>query len=159
MRGPLVVIAVGVLLAITDHPADAQPARWRVLTRADLFLATIDAAHLGAGATTDIGSYVRLDAALGGGAARVADHTVGSGRAEVIGRFVVDPFRQGRWGPYVGAGLIARLDGGERLRGLLALTIGTELPGGPRWAHAIELGYGGGVRVGVVLRSGREGRR
>lgn len=154
-----VVIAAALFVAIGAGPAGGQAARWRPVVRADVFAAAIDAAHAAVGATTDVGPYVRLDAVVGGGAAWRGDEAVPSARAEVVGRFVLDPFHQARWGPYVGAGLIARLDEGDEVHGWLSLAIGTELPGNRRWGTAIELGYGGGVRVGVALRARRPGRR
>ena len=159
MRPPPIAIVVAIFLVGSVADAPAQPTRWRPIVRADLFAAAVDAAHIGAGAATDLGSYVRLDAMLGIGAARVGDRTAASGRGEVMGRFVLDPFRQRRWGPYVGAGLIARLDDDEPVRGLVALVLGTEFPGGARWTRAVELGFGGGVRLGFVLRGARAGRR
>jgi hypothetical protein len=157
-RGLITTVAAVMSIAVADD-ARGQSARWRPVVRADLFAAEVDAAHAGAGVVTDLGSYVRLDAVLGAGAARAAGRTFASARGDVIGRFVIDPLRQQRWGPYVGAGLIARLDDDGPIRGLVALVIGTELPGGARWVPAVELGFGGGVRLGFVLRAGRAGRR
>jgi hypothetical protein len=154
------IVAVAMVAGVAAvPPADAQPRRWLPVARADLFSARIDAAHGSVGLTTGLGSYVRIDGLIGAGAARVADSTVASGRAEVVGRFVLDPFRQARWGPYVGAGLIARLDDGEPSRMLLALVVGTELPGRRQWVPALEVGYGGGVRVALALRRGLPTRR
>jgi hypothetical protein len=84
---------------------------------------------------------------------------VASGRAEVVGRFLLDPFRQSRWGFYGGGGLIARLDEGDDVRGYVTLLLGVEPPGNGQWLPALELGIGGGTRVALVVRRGRAERR
>jgi hypothetical protein len=102
---------------------------------------------------------VRLAGVLGAGAAHAEDRTVASGRAEVAGRFLLDPCRQARWGLYGATGITARYDDGPGTRGYLTLALGLELPSERSSVTAVELGIGGGVRVAVALRQGRRGRR
>jgi hypothetical protein len=86
-------------------------------------------------------------------------------RADFIMRFSLDPFRQSRWAPYAGAGLSGRFrptdDGGSK--GFLLVFLGLEGPLPDRhlsgWVPALEVGLGGGARVGVILRKGINGRR
>ena len=139
--------------------ADGSGRQFRLALRADAFLARVDAFHAGLGATTDLGSYVRVDAVVAGGVARDGDESVASGRLEVTGRFLLDPFRQSRWGFYGGAGLIARHDDGAETNGYLTLIAGTELPGSGRMLPALEIGIGGGTRFAFVLRRSRPSRR
>ena len=143
----------------TRQGGDSRGPTYRVVTRADAFLARVDAYHAGAGATTDLGSYVRLDAVVGAGIARAGEERVGSARAEVVGRFLLDPYRQSRWGVYAGGGLILRHDDGPGTSGYVTLLAGAELPGAAGMQPALELGIGGGTRIGLVLRRGRPNRR
>jgi phosphatidylglycerophosphate synthase len=131
----------------------------RLEGRLDLFTAKIDAAHAGIGLATDLGTYFRLATIVGAGVGRAGDETVPSGRIEVTGRFLLDPFRQARWGIYGGAGAMARYDDGPGTRGFLTLMIGAELPGRRQNVTAVEVGIGSGVRLGVAIRQGRARRR
>ena len=163
LRRHRALAAALVALAIGSTPLEAQRGAdqptYRGLARADAFIARVDAIHVGAGLTRDLGSYVRLDGVLAGGVARSGDDTAGSGRAEVVGRFLLDPVRQSRWGLYAGGGLIARLDDGDDVRGYFTVLFGAELPVDGRMLPALELGIGGGTRVGLVVRRGRLDRR
>ncbi len=155
--------ALALLLALGSRAeaqeVDPRSPRRRLVARIDAFVARVDALHAGLGATTDLGSYVRLDAVVAGGAARLADETVASGRAEVVGRFLLDPFRQTRWGVYGGAGLLVRHDDGPGTNGYVTLLFGAELPGARRMVPALEVGIGGGTRMALVVRRGRLNRR
>lgn len=135
------------------------PSRIRTEARADAFLARIDALHAGIGLAADLGTYFRLAGIIGVGAADVDGETVASGRAEVLGRFVLDPFRQARWGVYGATGVVARYENGPGTRGYLTVLLGAELPSERPTVTAVELGIGGGVRIGVAIRQGRLGRR
>lgn len=113
------------------------------------------------GFTVPMGIYVRSGVIAGIGAGR---HGV-EGRSDLISRFSFDPFRQSRWAPYAGAGLSGRyrsqLDGGSRAYILIFLGLEGPLPLGERagWVPAVEVGLGGGARVGVILRRGVNARR
>ncbi len=160
-RRALVATVVGLVIGSAEVQAQGatrQPA-FRPVVRADAFLARVDAFHAGAGLTREVGSYVRLDGVLGAGVARAGDATAASGRVEVVGRFLLDPFRQSRWGFYGGGGLIGRLDDGDDVRGYFTLVLGAELPGSGRVRPALEVGIGGGTRVALVVRRGRLDRR
>ena len=131
----------------------------RPLARIDAFLADVDVLHVGGGVTRELGRYVRLDGVLAAGVARARGETLGSGRAEVVGRFLLDPFLQSRWGFHGGGGIIARLDEGADPRGYITLLFGAELPNEGRWRPAIEIGIGGGTRIALVVRRGAPDRR
>ena len=131
----------------------------RVEARLDAFVAESNALHAAAGLALDAGTYVRLAGIVGVGAADVDDRTVASGRVELIGRFLLDPFRQARWGLYGGTGVLARYEDGPGVRGYLTLLVGAELPGRRTTVTAVELGIGSGARIGVAMRRGRPGRR
>jgi hypothetical protein len=163
VRALLTVLTVLMLLTpareTSAQPVSARAPTLRFTARVDAFMARSEALHAGLGIATDLGSYVRLDAALAGGAAQVERTTVASGRAEVVARFLLDPFRQSRWGFYGGGGLIARYDDGPGATGYLTLLVGAELPGTGRTLKAVEVGVGGGTRIGLVIRRGRPNRR
>ena len=163
LRRHRAVTAVLTAFVLAGGDLRAQPAprsaTYRPVARVDAFIARVDALHLGAGLTRDLGGYVRLDGVLGAGVASSGGTTEGSGRAEVVGRFLLDPYRQSRWGFYGGGGLLARLDAGDEVRAWVTLLFGAELPTSGRMVPALELGIGGGTRIGLVLRRGRADRR
>jgi hypothetical protein len=129
--------------------------------RLDAFFARSGAVEAGYGFTVPAGLYVRSGLVAGIGAGR---HGV-EGRTDLIARFSFDPFRQSRWAPYAGGGLSGRyrseLDGGIRAYLLLFLGLEGPLPLGERagWVPAVEVGLGGGARVGLILRRGVNARR
>jgi hypothetical protein len=113
--------------------------------------------HLGVGAFRSVGRAVRAGVVVGGG---ITDREAGyqgarlSSRAEVVGRFTLRTSDAGRPQLYLGAGAGALWVTNESGRGVAHLLVGGEVYGGG-WRHAFELGLGGGVRLGVVLRRAR----
>ena len=145
------------------RPAAAQrasaPPR-RVELRVDaLTQDRVDAVHALAGIALPIGTYTRVGLLAGGGAAQRSGSTVGSVRADAIARFALDPYRQSRWGVSAGGGITVRHEPGLGTRGHLALVVDAEGPARGGMAPAIQLGLGGGVRLGVALRGAGEGWR
>lgn len=126
--------------------------------RADLLAGPPAGAQLGVGANVTAGSYIRVgvDAAFG---ASSRDGAVASGRVDIATRYLLDPFREFRLGPYVGGGFTAQWDRRANWRGDLLLLIGVEGPVHAGWRTAVELGLGGGARLGVVLRRARSNGR
>jgi hypothetical protein len=120
--------------------------------------AGVEAAY---GFTIPVGIYVRSGIVAGVGSGRHG----AEGRTEFISRFSFDPFRQTRWAPYAGAGLSGRyrseLDGGGRAYILVFLGVEGPLPLGELsgWVPALEVGLGGGTRIGLILRRGVNARR
>jgi hypothetical protein len=129
--------------------------------RADVIVARAASVQAGYGVSIPAGIYVRMGvvAALGAGARGL------EGRADLVSRFSLDPFRQSRWAPYGGAGISGRFrpDQAGGSRGYLLVLLGVEGPlaAGKRtgWVPAVELGLGGGARVGFVLRRAVADRR
>ena len=79
---------------------------------------------------------------------------------DLLARFLLDPFRQTRWGFSAGAGMSLRAEEGDRVRPQLLLALDLE---GPRSKHdlapAVQVGLGGGARVGLGVRwEGRAAR-
>lgn len=147
-------VPVGALAQVNQQPFQSE-------VRLDAFFARSGAVEAGYGFTVPVGLYLRSGLVAGIGAGR---HGV-EGRTDLIARFSFDPFRQSRWAPYAGGGLSGRyrseLDGGSRAYLLLFLGLEGPLPLGETsgWVPAVEVGLGGGGRVGVILRRGINARR
>ena len=129
--------------------------------RADLLAGPRPAAQLGAGAQLPLGVYARLNAVAALGLR--LDHPGVSpvdGRVDLLARFLLDPYRQSRFGVSAGAGLSARAERGDRVRALLLVDLDVEgQRSGSGIVSAIHLGLGGGIRVGVALRRSEPQRR
>ena len=127
--------------------------------RADAILAREAAGHLAAGLSLPVARYVRVDLTVGGGIGeRPAGGTRGAGRADLLGRFVLDPEFTREWAMYGAAG-VGVIAAGGTTRELLLVALGAE---GPRWGGAVpfaEVGLGGGIRLGVGVRRARAGQR
>jgi hypothetical protein len=141
--------------------AQAVQQKYQSELRLDAIFARSSAVQAAYGLTVPVGVYMRSGLVAGIGVGR---HGV-EGRTDLIGRFSLDPFRQSRWAPYAGAGLSGRyrseLDGGSRAYLLVFLGVEGPLPLGERtgWVPALEVGLGGGGRVGVIMRKGINARR
>lgn len=111
------------------------------------------AIHAGLGVTAPLGTYARFGivGGLGGGAGGI------SGRTDLIARFTLDPFRERRWAPYGAGGVSARY--GEGSATYIILLAGVEGPVRGGLTPAIEFGFGGSFRAGVVLRQSFARRR
>jgi hypothetical protein len=161
LKGWLAIGALVALPAVSGAQA-APPAGAGVEpeVRLDLVLprAGIEA---GAGMQVPMGYYVRLGADLAVGARGSplsAAHP--TGRIDLLGRFLLDPFRQSPFGVSAGAGISTRFESGTRATPLLLVALDVE---GRRaangWVPALQLGLGGGTRIGVVLRRAQPGYR
>jgi hypothetical protein len=132
--------------------------------RLDALVARDPAVQLGAGVGIAAGSYVRLSAVAAVGAARVRRQGGRRARGEHAARrssraTCSIPSGSSSAACTPGGGLGVRRDGGGDWDELLLLVAGVE--GRPRRgvAPAVELGVGGGVRLGVVLRRARAAGR
>ncbi|MDQ6634806.1 MAG: hypothetical protein M3Z10_08630 [Gemmatimonadota bacterium] len=126
--------------------------------RADVLFGRQSAAQIGAGVQIPFGYYVRLglDGAVGvrlgegGGSRSRAD-----ARADLLTRFLLDPFRQSRYGLSLGGGIGVRAEPGDHVRPVLLAAVDVE---GARWSSgwvpALQVGLGGGARAGIMLRRG-----
>jgi hypothetical protein len=131
---------------------DSQPTV-RPEARIDAIIARRTAIEAGVGAIVPIGIYVRAGADLAGGVIAGGAQPAGAAaRADLFGRFLLDPLAEHRWGPYVTAGASYRADSRDHGRVYLLALIGVEGPRQGRVVPAIEAGLGGGFRIGVVLR-------
>ena len=164
MRGTPRVTTVAVAMAaatlvIAASTARAQRTSGPLLQpagRVDVFVSTLTAVHAGAELSAIAGRYLRV-AAVGGLGGSWNDGSSGlSARAEVVGRFMLDPDFRARWAPYAAGGLGAHYDDiGPDWRATLIIALGME---GPDWNGVVpffEAGYGGGARFSIGLRRTR----
>ena len=141
--GVIVSLLAGARVVDAQVFRDSTP-KARIEGHLDALIASRTATELGAGIFVPVGTYVR--AGLVGGVGPITNPVRLTGRAELIGRFLLDPFFEHRWGPYVAGGL------GVAEHPYLLVLLGLE---GPRWGPvtpALEAGVGHGVRVGFALR-------
>jgi hypothetical protein len=163
VRMPVTLMAV-MLLAGAARALPAQSAQAMHISpeiRGDVLFGGASAVQAGAGMQVPLGTYVRLgaDAALGLRTGAVAGSRVDA-RIDMLGRFLLDPFRQSRYGFSAGAGLSTRFERGARTTPLLLVAL--ELEGRRAmsgWVPALQVAVAGGARVGLVLRRGAAGAR
>jgi hypothetical protein len=107
------------------------------------------ALQAGAGIVFPFSNYFSIGGTLGAG----ISSTGFSGRADAFGQFSLDPYHQSEWEPYVGGGVTVRGDGGgPGTRTYLLGFIGANGPSTGAIAPGVELGFGGGVRLGFTMR-------
>jgi hypothetical protein len=148
------IVAGMLVLAAARAPAQGLDGRIEPELRGDVIAASQATSWQGgAGLQIPAGYYARigLDAAVGADVAHGVSET--SGRVDVLARFLFDPFRQTRWGVSAGAGVSVRAREGDRVRPYLLAVMDLEAPRtSSGLAPAVQVGLGGGVRVGLVLR-------
>lgn len=163
-RATLPALALLTALATAAPPADAQgPTASRRLqpeVRGDVIIGDHPALQVGGGVHVPLGYYVRVGAIAAGGVGLGDAGGRGSARADLLVRFLLDPFRQARYGLSAGGGLSTRFEAGGRVTPLLLLAL--DLEGRRRrsgWSPAVQVGLGGGARLGVALRRGETAAR
>jgi hypothetical protein len=112
--------------------------------------------EFGAGVQVPLGYYTRIGVTAAYGAVQPN----ASGRLDVVARFLFDPFLQQRWGLSAGGGISLRALENDRVRPYLLTVIDLEGPHTPTGASpSLQLGLGGGVRLGAALRWGARRNR
>jgi hypothetical protein len=115
------------------------------------------------------GIYTRVAFTAAVGVSDTDSSSVGSARGEVIARFLLDPFRESRYGLSIGGGIgISNSEGlltppkppdgirSVRWRPYLAVVVDLETKKTAGWTPAVQIGLGGGMRIGLALRSGTD---
>ena len=113
----------------------------------------------GVGVNLPLGTYIRLELNGAGGVTRRDSIDHDSGRVDGIARFLLDPFNDAAWGLSIGGGMSAMFESGETTREYLVVVVDIEAPHVGPVTPALQLGLGGGVRVGLIARAYRSGRR
>ena len=149
-------VATAALLAMVPDLARAQRQQIPVASEVRLdVLGGGPASVQGAvGVVIPSGYYVRIGVLAGAGATVEREGSSrAAGRVDVLARFVIDPFRQSRWGFSAGAGVSVRADPGDRARPQLLAVLDVEGRRARRgFTPALQIGLGGGVRGGIGLR-------
>jgi hypothetical protein len=107
----------------------------------------------GAGLITALGYYARVSANVGYAIESEPAFIADRWRVDVMSRFLLDPFRQQRWGLSLGGGLSVRR------RTFMLVVVDLEGPAMAGWLPALQVGAGGGFRAGLALRRAVAGRR
>ena len=113
----------------------------------------------GVGVNIPLGSYVRMELDGAGGVTRRSDADHHSGRGDAIARFLLDPFAESPWGLSIGGGMSVLFADAARTRAYLVVVADLEAPRVGGIVPALQVGLGGGLRVGLVARAYRPGRR
>jgi len=122
--------------------------------RVDAISARGTALEAGAGVSVPAGIYVRLGFDGAAGAMWRDDAAHAAGRVDAIARFMLDPFREVPVGLSVGGGLtVPYVQGDKTVRPLLVAVVDIEGRMRGRFTPALQLGLGGGARLGVVIRT------
>ena len=148
------VRAAVILLCASRAPSSQNAPQSYAEYRADAIVATRTAVQAGAGAAVPLGVYVRLgiDGALGGTFGG-DDGAKLSGRVDAIGRFLLDPLREVPVALSLGGGVSVPYAAGDaHVRPLLVAVVDVEGKMGGSITPTLEIGLGGGARVGLVLR-------
>jgi hypothetical protein len=159
-------VAAAIATARAGGASAQQPAApWGAPeVRVDLMAAHDPAIQFGAGVQIPAGYYARIGlvAAVGvpiGDGADSVRHGL-DGRVDLLARFLLDPFRQADYGLSFGGGASLRAEQGDRARPVLLAALDVEGRRSTRGVvPALQVGLGGGVRVGVILRRAAPGAR
>jgi hypothetical protein len=149
------------LVLATAPRLDAQRVERRILPelRADLLTGDVVSGQLALGLHVNTGTYVRLAALAGVGAAWDDDESGISSRIEIQGRFHLDPFRNALFGLYGLAGVATSHDPFAEWQSRLVVGAGIELPAHERATWAIEAAFAGGFRISFLTRRLTLGQR
>jgi hypothetical protein len=166
LRRGAVVLALSMFfptVAAAQAAAQASVPRPRAEGRIDYLGRNPDAVHAGFGLNVPLATYVRIGIVAAGGPSWDDGRSGSSARADVIARFAFDPFRERRWGVSAGGGLSVRYDelspSENRWRALIAVVLDLEGAVIGSVTPAVQLGLGGGTRVGFILRAADRFRR
>jgi hypothetical protein len=151
------------LLVAASPPVSAQQPRLAVVPELRIDVLGTDPTSVQGAVGVEIpsGYYVRIGLLVGGGATIESDgESRAAGRVDLLVRFLIDPFRQSRWGFSAGAGVSLRADPGEKARPQILAAVdleGRRSRGG--LSPSLQVGLGGGVRGGIGLRWGGRAAR
>jgi hypothetical protein len=159
-RVEFLLILISLLaLALSSRAEAQQQAPRRSFPPLELRVDAIDVSsassgtlQAGVGANIPLGYYVRLELNGAGGVTRRDSVNHNSGRVDVLARFLFDPFNDAPWGLSIGGGMSAMFEQGTTTREYLVVVVDLEAPHIGRVAPALQVGLGGGLRVGFVLR-------
>ncbi len=149
---PLVLAIAGILMA---HAVFGQvPPTSYAEYRVDAISGNGTAVQGGGGITIPMGTYVRLAFIGAAGPTWRDGRTLFSGRTDAIARFTLDPLRETPFALSLGGGVSVPYDKDRQpVRPYLTAVIDVEGRKRGRFTPAIQIGIGGGTRVGFALRA------
>jgi len=127
--------------------------------RLDGVVGRADAAQIGGGLQVSADYYTRIGLVAATGVATDGHGARSASRVDLVARFLLDPFRESPHGISLGGGISASNTQSGHWRPYLVGLIDFEGRKTGAVAPAIQLGLGGGVRLGVILRSAANGWR
>ncbi len=149
------LLAALLVLAGSAACVEAQHIAPRPEFRADVLGAAPYTLQLGGGVNLGAGYYQRVELDAAAGARRRDGVLLGTGRADALMRLLLDPFGQQHWALSLAGGVSLRYEAGDKVRPYLTGVLDFEGPVNDGVRVAYQLGFGGGVRFGVVLRRTR----
>jgi hypothetical protein len=121
--------------------------------RGDVVVGRGTAAEGGLGAVLPLGAYVRMSIDGAAGATWRSGGASASGRVDAIGRFLLDPYREMPFGLSLGGGISVPVTQGDaHVRPYLTAVVDVEGRKRGPITPALQIGLGGGARLGVLLR-------
>lgn len=149
-----VAVAFALCVSASTLLAQAQRIPSYAEFRADMIAGDGTAAQVGAGLVLPLDNYVRF-ALIGAAGPKWRDGaTIASGRIDAIARFTLDPLRETPWALSLGGGVSVPLEQQQaRVRPLLTAVIDVEARKHGRFTPAVQVGLGGGTRVGFAFRT------
>jgi hypothetical protein len=157
------LLTLSIMISGTMNPLVAQRAPSNPIApelRVDVIDRSGADVQAGAGVNVPAGPYVRVGVIAGFGGRLAGSQSGGSARLDVLARFLLDAFRQSRWGLSAGGGVSLRAERGDRIRPNLLVAADLEGPRTSRgFSPAFQVGFGGGFRAGVGLRWNRSTAR
>jgi hypothetical protein len=159
--------ALAWLLPVAAAAAQSGPPLPRLMNegRVDARFSRSNAVELGWSLIIPSGVYVRSALTAAGGYIRRDGRFMRESRYEATARFLLDPFRQARYGLSIGGGVgLTNSDGlfgrpdplgvrKQRWRPYLTTFVDLELRKTAGLTPAIQVGVGSGIRAGLVVRS------
>ena len=132
---------------------------FRPAIRADAIIDRDAGGQIALGVAVATAYNVRLGLDVGAGDVRRATGWASTGRLDLIARVLSDPFRKSRWALSAGGGIGQLVERDARPRTVAIVTVGVDGPSDGAWVPGVELGLGGGFRVGVTFRRATLGLR
>lgn len=152
-------LAFGLLVGVAPLARAQRAAGPRPELRLEAIVSRHTSVQAGVGVNAAAGTYLRWGLVAAAGATQRDGRTVATWRADVVVRFLLDPFRESPRGVYGLSGISTVDDGSRHVKP--AVFVGAGIEGRPHGAviPAVELALGGGARVAFVVRRTRPGRR
>jgi hypothetical protein len=148
----LVVVTAAGTFAPAVARAQRTPPPYAEL-RADAIVARATSLQGGAGLEIPAGVYVRIGLDGAAGATWRDGRAATSGRADAVARFLLDPFREVPVGVSLGGGVSVPVGAPAGSRSpYLTLVVDVEGPSRHGVSPALQVGLGGGARIGLSSR-------